>query len=120
MLNSLHNRSFHLLVNFPASDAAENAILSLKALLKAAITAISSAPEAESILGRVTGFNIIGKLSDGSDRGALVIGNTPAVQSRYVAEGEDYYPPTMFDINWCYIISAGSAIENVSIELYIC
>lgn len=95
-------------------------------VVRANVTIPAAAGTASQILAlsadtghNVIGCKILGKCSDGTDRGAIVVGDSTANLYQYVASGVDYYEPSFSDQVYSFVKAAsGAAIANSVIVLY--
>ena len=67
----------------------------------------------------IVGLKILGKCTDGSDRGAILVGDSTLSLPQYVASAADYSEPAVADHLYSYVrANSGAAIANVCVLFY--
>jgi len=83
----------------------------------ATISSLAALTSAEE--GRYIGCKIMGDLTTGSDRGAIICGDSADSLPQYTAAGADYSEPVKDDEIYTYVKAAsGAAIANTCVVFY--
>ena len=109
MISALRSRRFTITI--PASAGTPATIESL-------VAAVAAAGDVADI-ATVVGCKIDGLLTSGSNRPAMLVGDSTVSSLQYIAAGEDYNEPTIDEYKKAYVIAAANATIDAVAILYI-
>ncbi len=99
------NTTLRLVITLPAGDTAAKDLVPFFKQIETKI--------ADNNFRRFQSAKILGKLPDGKERGAIIVGDTQEEQLEYVDKTEDFEIKTKEDFQKLFIVSAAKAIPAV-------